>query len=276
MCEIWLPYVNLVINSSKISIESGAFHKFVIICIRNKHQAQNLAHFIKLRALKKDIREFSKLNYSDLEKRVQEALVVLTDSQIRMLSNPSHKNAALELDASKRWEVLSQAEECFFYQKSRIAWLGEGDKNSAYFHRMASTRQAVNHIHFLIDDVGNRIDSQQGIQDHCVQFFVDLLGSPESQPLFAQEDIKAIMNFDCSEFQKNLFDADFTLEEIKAAFFSLPKNKASGPDGYPAEFFIGCWNVVGAEVYSAVQEFFTSGTLLKQWNATTLVLIPKI
>lgn len=33
---------------------------------------------------------------------------------------------------------------------------------------------------------------------------------------------------------------------------------------------------MGGEVISAVKEFFTSGKLLKQWNATTLVLIPKI
>lgn len=34
--------------------------------------------------------------------------------------------------------------------------------------------------------------------------------------------------------------------------------------------------MIGEEVSSAVAEFFSSGTLLKQWNATTLVLIPKI
>ncbi|CAA7028173.1 unnamed protein product [Microthlaspi erraticum] len=46
------------------------------------------------------------------------------------------------------------------------------------------------------------------------------------------------------------------------------------PDGYSAEFFIGCWNVLGAEVREAVMEFLTSGRILKQWNST-LVLIPK-
>lgn len=58
-------------------------------------------------------------------------------------------------------------------------------------------------------------------------------------------------------------------------FFSLPRNKTSGPDGYSAEFFIACWSVVGYEVTEAVLEFFRSGSLLRQWNATTLVLIPK-
>lgn len=67
----------------------------------------------------------------------------------------------------------------------------------------------------------------------------------------------------------------FTNEEIKEAFFSLPRNKTCGSDGYSSEFFIGCCSVVGAEISEAVLEFFRSGRLLKQWNATTLVLIPK-
>lgn len=64
--------------------------------------------------------------------------------------------------------------------------------------------------------------------------------------------------------------------EVREAFFSLPRNKTSGPDGYSAEFFIGCWILIGPEVTAAVLEFFKSGKILKQWNATNLVLIPKV
>ncbi|KAG7585341.1 Reverse transcriptase domain [Arabidopsis thaliana x Arabidopsis arenosa] len=230
----------------------------------------------KLRDLKKIIREFSKENYSNLEKRVKEALEVLSVAQVRMLSSPSIVNADLELEAARKWDTLSKAEESFFYQKSRITWLDVGDQNSAYFHRMAATRQSINHIHFLDDDAGNRITTQLGIKSHCVEFFKDLLGSDVPQSLFVQEDIKAILNFECSADQRVSLDAMFTKEEIKDAFFSLPRNKSSGPDGYSAEFFISCWSVVGVEVTAAVSEFFSSGKLLKQWNSTCLVLIPKI
>lgn len=68
----------------------------------------------------------------------------------------------------------------------------------------------------------------------------------------------------------------FSNEDIKAAFFFLPRNKTSGPDGYYSEFFISYWEVVGTEVSEAIREFFENGRILKQWNATKLVLIPKI
>ncbi|KAG7563624.1 Reverse transcriptase domain [Arabidopsis suecica] len=231
---------------------------------------------IKLRELKKVIRDFSKTNYSNLEKRVQEALEVLSESQSRLLSNPSAVNVDLELEATKKWDILSNAEESFFFQRSHITWLKEGDKSTAYFHRMAAARHSINHIHFLEDSEGNRIDTQHGIQLLCVDYFKDLLGSHEPIPLFAQEDITTLLNFQCSDVQKSKFNSLFSTEEIKAAFFSLPRNKTSGPDGYSAEFFTSCWSVVEPEVTAAVMEFFSSGSLLKQFNATSLVLIPKI
>lgn len=64
-------------------------------------------------------------------------------------------------------------------------------------------------------------------------------------------------------------------QDIQSAFYALPKNKVPGPDGYPAEFFTAHWKTVGQDVIDAIQEFFTSGRLLQQWNATILTLIPK-
>lgn len=65
-------------------------------------------------------------------------------------------------------------------------------------------------------------------------------------------------------------------QETKEVFFSLPRNKTSGLDGYSSEYFSSCWQIIGPEVTKAVQKFFRSGTMLHQWNATTLVLIPNI
>lgn len=75
---------------------------------------------------------------------------------------------------------------------------------------------------------------------------------------------------------KTIFGKSFTKEEIKNAFFSLSRNKACGPDVYSPEFFLGCWSIIGVETTEAVEEFFKSGKLLRQWNATSIVLIPNI
>ncbi|KAL1214889.1 hypothetical protein V5N11_010215 [Cardamine amara subsp. amara] len=128
----------------------------------------------------------------------------------------------------------------------------------------------------LEDEEGNRSDSHDGIQNMCVAYFKNLLGSEENPPQFIQADISNFQDFECTEEQKTRLQGRFSKEEIKDAFFCLPRNKTNGPDGYSAEFFTTCWSVIGPEVTAAIEEFFSSGTLLKQWNATNLVLIPKI
>ncbi|KAL0884326.1 hypothetical protein Bca101_008307 [Brassica carinata] len=230
----------------------------------------------KLKLLKQYIKDFSKLNYSGIEKRTAQALDNLLCAQNTMLANPSPTNAAVELQAMHEWEELSTAESAFFFQRARINWLAFGDGNSRLFHRYAASRQAINHLHFLITESGARIDSLPEIQEQCVIYFSDLLGGPPSPPMFTQGDLDLLFDFKCSENQVNNFEKHFTAQDIKDAFFSLPKNKTAGPDGYSSEFFTASWSVVGPEVTEAIQEFFRSGSLLKQWNAANLVLIPKI
>lgn len=94
--------------------------------------------------------------------------------------------------------------------------------------------------------------------------------------MFQQSDLDLLFDFKCNAEQVASFEKKFTPEEIRTAFLSLPRNKTGGPDGYSAEFFITAWYVIGPEVTEAILEFFESGSLLKQWNSATLVLIPKI
>lgn len=94
--------------------------------------------------------------------------------------------------------------------------------------------------------------------------------------MFEQSDLDLVLPFGCYEDQQMTLIKPFSKEEIKAAFFSLPRNKISGLDGYSSKFFIACCDVVGAKVSEAITEFFETVRILKQWNATTLVLIPKI
>lgn len=229
----------------------------------------------KLKLLKKVIRDFSKENYSGIEKKTAQAHEKLLQAQEAMLYLPNTANASTEVQALQEWEVLSTAETAFFFQRSHISWLSCGDGNSRLFHRYAATRQAKNHIHFLLSETGEKIESQEGIQNLCINYFTDLLGSPVSPPMFIQSDLNLLFNFKCSADQVASFDKAFTAEDVRNAFFSLPKNKSGGPDGYSTEFFIASWPVIGPEVTEAILEFFRSGCLLKQWNAANLVLIPK-
>ncbi|PWA72453.1 RNA-directed DNA polymerase, eukaryota, Reverse transcriptase zinc-binding domain protein [Artemisia annua] len=64
--------------------------------------------------------------------------------------------------------------------------------------------------------------------------------------------------------------------EIKAAMFDIDENKAPGPDGYTSKFFKKAWHIVGSDVCLAVKEFFQTGKLLGEMNATLISLVPKV
>lgn len=63
--------------------------------------------------------------------------------------------------------------------------------------------------------------------------------------------------------------------EIKNVLFSMPANKAPGPDGFSAEFYRASWPIIKQDFVVAVQSFFMYGLLPRGVNATILTLIPK-
>ncbi|XP_024006427.1 uncharacterized protein LOC112082938 [Eutrema salsugineum] len=150
----------------------------------------------KLKGLKSVIRSFNKTNYSNLEIRVSEAHAILLDIQNQVLSNPSSALAEQEFEAHRKWSILAEAENQFLWQKACISWLKDGDSSTAYFHCMIASRKAANHIHFLLDNEGNRYDTQEEIQSHCIDYFEKLLNRDDGLMPFAQEDLNSLMNFE--------------------------------------------------------------------------------
>lgn len=68
----------------------------------------------------------------------------------------------------------------------------------------------------------------------------------------------------------------FSREEVKQALFSIPKDKALGPDGFSSGFFKAAWPTIGEDFTTAVLDFFKSGKILGQINATNITLVPKV
>lgn len=110
-----------------------------------------------------------------------------------------------------------------------------------------------------------------------VQFYSDLLGVENgSVTPMTVDQIQQLHPFRCEASASVKLSAIPTDEEIRSTLFSLPKNKAPGPDGFSVEFFTSAWDLVGKDVISAVKSFFTTSVLPRQVNATVISLIPKV
>ncbi|KAH0701659.1 hypothetical protein KY285_015937 [Solanum tuberosum] len=65
-------------------------------------------------------------------------------------------------------------------------------------------------------------------------------------------------------------------QEIWDGLKGITDDKAPGIDGYTACVFKKTWQAVKEDVYSAVKDFFKTGTICKIINCTTITLVPKI
>ena len=89
-------------------------------------------------------------------------------------------------------------------------------------------------------------------------------------------DLPDLLDFRCPDHTAALLVYPVSEVEIKNVLFSMPSNKALGPDRYPVEFYRAAWPIISRDFTIAVQSFFMYGFVPKGVNATTLALIPKV
>lgn len=106
-----------------------------------------------------------------------------------------------------------------------------------------------------------------------VNFYKNLFCSNSvlQEPLLAEEVIPKSITDDVNALMTSLPSH----QEIKEAVFALNKDSAPGPDGFGAFFFQHYWDIVKADVFNAVLEFFTTSWILPGFNSNIIALLPK-
>ncbi|XP_074313926.1 uncharacterized protein LOC141649128 [Silene latifolia] len=137
-----------------------------------------------------------------------------------------------------------------------------------------TTRRHQNVVHEIRDHKGVLHTSKIGIQQAFLEYYHSLLGSQSAVTPVNVHIVRRGKVCDASQRQRLL--APVTKEEIKNIIHQIPNDKAPGPDGYSSKFYKDAWGIIGADVTEAVQDFFRTGQLLKQVNATMVTLIPKV
>ncbi|KAK3226009.1 hypothetical protein Dsin_005871 [Dipteronia sinensis] len=172
--------------------------------------------------------------------------------------------------------ALDDSDEDLLRQKSRIQWLKTGDRNSSYFFKAINGKRNRSKIQYITGDDGSLIEGDILVKNEAIHHFHTILGCSMPARHGIGSTLWNIIDKVISNDQANFMGRDVTNDEIREVYFSLHPNKAPGPDDFNAHFFKITWDIVGEDVISAVQEFFRSGLLLKEINATILSLFPKV
>ncbi|KAL0364164.1 UNVERIFIED_CONTAM: hypothetical protein Sangu_0514000 [Sesamum angustifolium] len=173
----------------------------------------------------------------------------------------------------KKVIFLAEAERHFYYQKTEIHFLKQGDRNIKFFYDMVKRNATRNSILAITKSDGTIITSTPDIAQEFINFYTSLLGI-EHQTRLVDNGVFHWGPSLTSELASDLCRA-VTPTEIKIVVFQISDNKAPDPDGYTSFFFKKTWNIVGDLVCRAVMDFFRSGRMLRQLNHTIIALVPK-
>ncbi|GKB04183.1 RNA-directed DNA polymerase, eukaryota, reverse transcriptase zinc-binding domain protein [Tanacetum coccineum] len=225
----------------------------------------------KMKTLKKPLKALS-WSHGNVYDRVRALKDELNSKQKDADENPFDlKIKTIAAQTLNEYIEASKDELSLLQQKAKIQWLKEGDKNTDFFHNMIKARRNKSRVESIKDEYG-KVYEGSNVAEQFVLHFKKFLG--ESMPVKNIEEDLFINKINDEDVVK--MTEEVTNDEIKSAIFDIDSNKASGPDGFSSEFFKKAWEVIGKDVCLAVKEFFRSGKILGEINATLIALIPKI
>jgi hypothetical protein len=131
---------------------------------------------------------------------------------------------------------ILEDDELYWYMRSHETWLLNRDNNTEFFYRVANGIKRKQTISSLKD--GHRtVIGNENLLELATSYYKTLFGPGIGKNLFEinpnlwQEE----GNVSCQE--NDDLTQPFLEEEIRTALFPNEKNKATGPDGIPIEFF---------------------------------------
>ncbi len=186
------------------------------------------------------------------------------------------RRALSEVENNERTRMISDLEmntyleEICWWQKLRVKWLKEGDKNSKYFHTVANSHRRYNSIRQLSIN-GVLSTNQDAIKAEISGFYQQLYIEDTTCRLL----LDGLAFSSISPEEASWLERPFEEEEICKVVSNMNGDKAPGLDGFPMSFYHACWPILRSDVLAVFSEFHEYGSFVRSLNATFLSLIPK-
>ena len=136
--------------------------------------------------------------------------------RLRLLTD--EESNTLRLGLEKELDELLYREEIMWMQRSRIAWLREGDRNTKFFHRRASVRRRKNRVRRLKRGDGSWTSNDEEMGEMATDFFRSLYTREEEvNPCIITDCMRSCVDEDMN----NKLCAPFTEKKLVMASFKL-------------------------------------------------------
>ncbi|KAA3460797.1 reverse transcriptase [Gossypium australe] len=163
--------------------------------------------------------------------------------------------------------------ELYWEQRARSNWLKYGDRNTSFFHSLASTKCRLNKIMRIKGEDGSFITDEDEMMKTAVNYFKDLFtSSRQSNDDTVYEGVPSRIS---SSMNEHLL-RDFKVEEINEALREMGLTKAPGYDGFYVVFLQKLRHIIGQDVAKYCLQVLNREISLNEVNFTNIILIPKV
>jgi hypothetical protein len=184
----------------------------------------------KLRVVSRELHSWSREVIGDLQKRIKQLKADLeTCRRDGITAATLNKEQVLRY----RLEKMEDQWETHWKQSAHVEWLQNGDRNTTFFHKVASERKKHNTIKKLRREDGVMVEGEEGLQTLVTNYFSGLF-----TPMAGTNPAPVLQNIQprgTNQMNEHLM-ASYTQDEIKEALDSIGDLKAPGADGMPAIF----------------------------------------
>ena len=210
--------------------------------------------------------------FGKLGKQIAEVEKKLSEIQNQAISDDNCRSR-MELEA--KLDDLHAKHEAYWYLRSRVAEVRDGDRNTSYFHHKASQRKKRNYVHGLFDEQGCWREDGEDIERIFTDYFSSIFES--SNPLESSlDEVLSLIDPVITDDYNQILRQPYTKEEIYSALQQMHPCKAPGPDGMHAIFYQRFWHIVGDDVFTFVSNILHGSLSPSCVNNTNIALIPKV
>jgi len=225
----------------------------------------------KLKAIKDPLRKWNTEVVGRIDLKIQSFQEKISKLDLRAQTQVLqdckwHRREALQ---SQLWLCMARKER-FWKQLSRCKILKEGDRNTKYFHLLASLRRQRKLITKIMDN-GKEVTKLPAIKKIIMGNFKKLYRKQESSDF----DISTLGLRMLSPLEAGLIEVAVSEVEIKEAFLSCHPPKAPRYDGFNLKCLRKVWHVVGDDFIQYIKHFFETASFHPSINTTWVTLIPK-
>ncbi|XP_072084416.1 uncharacterized protein [Arachis hypogaea] len=259
------------------SLDSWFTHEGFMRLVKEEWRGLSDLQFTdKLKALTGPLGRWHKANFSDMDKKIAkfEDEIKKLDDMVsdRVYDRTVEVRRRALVVCCEKWYVRK---ELHWKQLSRSKHAKDMDKNTRYFHNLASARRRNNRIDELVIN-GRLIRNQARIKVAINGFNKNLYYQERSPRIGFRNGLVNVIR----EEDTLALELQPTPQEVREAVWDCESSKAPGSDGYNMNFIKKCWDVIGAEFTAACWTFsnppsYRQMLMLPGWHWPPSLLEPK-